>query len=293
MALALLLPAALGYLVLGMLNTGTLASRWFFRHRGLALGIAAVATSGGGLVTPLLGWAMQLYGWRMALVYESASILLIVVLLLTVLIVKDSPDRMGLARHPENNGREEARMAFEAARDSASGLAGELRRWGTILGNRAFWAPSLLVATISGISQAIVTAAVPYGIQLGFAAKTTFFLVTAFSIAAAMTKILAGVLSDFVDKRLVLIFAALCMMASLSFLSFFQGSYGALLAASCLAGMALARCRPVGTDRGAFRGRPLRRHHGMDLFSDGRTDNPGGAGFRHPVRPQRKLSFRL
>ena len=67
MALALLLPAALGYLVLGMLNTATLVSRWFFRHRGLAFGIAAVATSGGGLVTPFLGQAIRHYGWRSAL----------------------------------------------------------------------------------------------------------------------------------------------------------------------------------------------------------------------------------
>ena len=72
MALMLLLPAAIGFMSLGPLTTAALASRWFYRRRGLALGIAAVATSGGGfVVVPLLSRAIQQYGWRTALDLRS------------------------------------------------------------------------------------------------------------------------------------------------------------------------------------------------------------------------------
>ena len=242
MAMALLLPAALGYLVLGMLNTATLASRWFFRRRGLALGIAAVATSGGGLITPLLSWAIRHDGWRLALLYE-AGVLCLIVLLLAVLVVRDSPAAMGLARHPENEGRAGAHAVSESRDRHRSGLGGEVRRWRAILGSRGFWAPSLVVAGMAGISQAIVTAAVPYGTQLGFAA-TAALLVTGFSIAAAITKIAAGIFSDRMDRKFLLLFAALCMMASLALLSFFP-SYAALMIGCCLAGVALGAALPA------------------------------------------------
>lgn len=242
MALAVLLPGALGYLVLGMLNTSTLASRWFFRRRGLALGIGAVATSGGGFVTPLLAWAIHLYGWRTALVYESAAIALIV-LLLASLLVRDSPAAMALAGHRENAGREEANIRHQPARDPGTGVAGELHRWRTILRNRGFWAPSLLVATISGISGAIVTAAVPMGVQLGFAAQAAF-LASAFAISAAITKILSGIVSDIMDKRILLLCAMTCMMASLALLCVFP-TFSALAAACGLAGIALGGSLPT------------------------------------------------
>ncbi len=65
MALILFFPAAIAFMAAGPLNTSTLASRWFYRRRGLAQGLAAVATSGGGFtVVPLLSVAIQHYGWR-------------------------------------------------------------------------------------------------------------------------------------------------------------------------------------------------------------------------------------
>lgn len=48
MAALLFLPTAIGFMCIGPLTTSAMASRWFYRHRGLALGLAAVATSGGG-----------------------------------------------------------------------------------------------------------------------------------------------------------------------------------------------------------------------------------------------------
>jgi MFS family permease len=242
MALALLLPAALGYLVLSFLNTTTLASRWFFRRRGLALGIAAVATSGGGFITPLMSWAIRHDGWRAALFYE-AGVLCLIILLLAILLVRDSPAVMGLAQHPENAGRGGLHALSEPVEKRSGGLGQELRRWGMILGSRGFWAPSLVVASMAGISQAIVTAAVPYGTQLGFAASAAL-LVTGFSIAAAITKIAAGIFSDRMNRKLLLFSATICMIAALALLSFVP-TFPALLAACCLSGVALGGALPT------------------------------------------------
>lgn len=102
MAVILLLPAAAASMTLGYLNTSTLTARWFSRHRGLAMGIAAVATSGGSVtVVPLLSVAIRQYGWRWALLNEGLVIAAII-LALTLLVVRDRPSAMGLEDHPEN-----------------------------------------------------------------------------------------------------------------------------------------------------------------------------------------------
>jgi sugar phosphate permease len=232
-ALILLLPMASAFMVLGPLNTSTLASRWFYRHRGLALGIAAVATSGGGFtVTPILSRAIAQYGWRTALAYEGV-VLFVIILALALLVVRDRPADMNLADHPENQGRASA----------AAAAAGESLRWTEILSTRAFWIPCLTVATISATSQAIVVTLVPYGVQLGMKPVAAALPISVFAIAAAITKIAAGVLSDRVNQRYLLIAAALGMTLSWLTLSFFAVS-GALFAGAGLAGVALGLALP-------------------------------------------------
>ena len=104
MAAILLLPMAVVFIGLGQLNTATLASRWFYKRRGLALGIAAVATSGGGFtVVPALSAAIQNYGWRQALLYEGLMTAILITAL-TLLVIRDRPADLGLADHPENAG---------------------------------------------------------------------------------------------------------------------------------------------------------------------------------------------
>ena len=240
--LLLLLPAALGFMILGPMTTSTLTSRWFFRRRGLALGIAAIATSGGGLlVVPFLSMAIQAYGWRNALLGEAA-VMLVVIFLLALLVLKDNPFKAGLGGDPENAGRTDGELLVTP--DTSGGKSDRQLRWRDILGNRGFWAPSLLVATVSGASEAIVISAPPYGHQLGFALASAALLVSAFSAAAALTKILAGILADFWDKRFLLFGTALCLPLSLLTLYYLE-SYAAVFAASCLAGISLGGVLPT------------------------------------------------
>jgi MFS family permease len=240
MALLLLVPAAAGFMLFGPVASATLASRWFYRRRGLAQGITAIAVSGGGLiVAPLLSHAIEAYGWRRALAGEAAAIFLIVTAL-ALLILKDSPLRAGLAEHPENKGRSDTALVGQDGGEPAPNY----RSWRTILGNAGFWAPSLTLATAAGVGETILVAVPPYGHQLGIATGPLALLVLTFAIATALAKILAGVMADFWDKRILLFLSAVCMPLSLAILSWFAG-YPALLLASCLAGIATGGIAPV------------------------------------------------
>ena len=232
MAVILLLPAAFVFMSLGPLNTSTLVARWFHRRRGLAMGLAAVATSGGGFtVVPLLSVAIQHYGWRSALFYEGVIIALIVTALTFVL--RDRPSNMGLEHHPENQDRDVAAPSGSVTMD-----------WKVIFTSRAFLIPALTLTAVSGTCQATVITLVPYGVQLGATPAAAALLISAFAISAAVTKVAAGSLADHINPHFLLIAAAAAM--TLSWLTpSLSSAYGGLLASSCLAGLALGCALPT------------------------------------------------
>ncbi|HEU4548227.1 MAG TPA: MFS transporter [Rhizomicrobium sp.] len=235
MALLLLLPAGAGFAAIGPLSTNTLASRWFFRRRGLALGLAAVATSGGGfVVVPLLSQAIQHLGWRQALLWE-ALVLVVLIVTVALLVVRDYPATMGLADHRENHGRAEAEARLVAG-------AGPLSP-GTIAKSRAFWLAALTMALVAATSQAMVVTLVPYGIQLGYAARLVAMLIAGFSVCAGITKVVAGLLADRMDLRWLLALAA-GLMAFAWLAVALSSAYESLLLSACLGGIALGLALP-------------------------------------------------
>lgn len=231
MVLALLVPASIGFMAIGPLTTSTLAARWFHKRRGLALGIAAVATSGGGLVVvPLLSHAIQTYGWRQGLLLE-ALVIGVIIIAIALLILRDNPASMRLESHPENQGYVAQPQALRPD-------------WRAVLSRRDFWLPSLALVNISGTCQAIVVTIVPYGVQLGVSATQAAFFISAFAVCAAAAKILAGFLADRIDQRLLLVAALLSMILCQLLLCLFP-SYHALLISSCLAGISLGFALPT------------------------------------------------
>jgi MFS family permease len=231
MALILFVPAALGFMAIGPLTTSTLAARWFWRRRGLAMGLAAIATSGGGLVVvPLLSQAIRAHGWRSALLGE-AVIVTAIIIVLSLALLRDGPAAVGLADHAENQGR--------TAHSTHDRL-----RWHAILASAAFWRPSLALATVSGISQAVVVTLVPYGVAMGVSATQAAFGISAFALAAAITKIVAGVLADRVAPTTILVAALVAMIAAQALFCLAPG-YAALVAAASLAGIALGGALPT------------------------------------------------
>jgi MFS family permease len=232
MAVILVFPAAIAFMAAGPLNTSTLASRWFYRRRGLAQGFAAVATSAGGFtVVPLLSAAIQRHGWRPALFYGGV-IESVVIVVLALLVLRNRPSDLGLQDHPENQGR--------PANAAASGRL----RLSDILFSRAFWIPCLTLAAISATSQAIVITLVPYGVQLGMTPVAAALPISVFAIVAAITKVVAGLLADRINQRALLIVAALAMTACWLLLTVLALP-PALFAAAGLAGLALGCALPT------------------------------------------------
>ncbi len=238
MATLLFLPAAIGFVAIGPLTTAAMAARWFHRRRGLALGLAAVATSGGGFtVVPLLSRAIQDHGWRMGLAYEAVG-MAVIIIVLALAILRDNPFAVGLGDHPENRG-----LPAGAALD-VGGTIGTALKWTDILSTRAFWIPSLVLACTSGTAQALVVTLVPYGVGLGLKMAAAAFLISIFAIAAAITKVTAGLLADHISKRFLLIAAAFLMMLAWLSLSLWP-YYEALFASSALGGMSLGCALPT------------------------------------------------
>lgn len=238
MAFMLLIPAAIGFLALGTVTTGTLVSRWFYKRRGLALGIGAIATSGGGIfVVPVLSKLIASYGWRATLLIEAVVILLCVIPL-AFFVLKSRPADMGLESHQENRGR----PAADLARLSGEGGAPKLH-WHEILGSRNFWGVATLLACISGINQTLVTTFVPYAVLLGYTATQAALLISIFAVSAALTKILGGVLADYVNRQYLMIAAGFVITAAAGIL-YVWNSYTALAVAAILAGTSLGCVLP-------------------------------------------------
>jgi MFS family permease len=91
------LLVGLGASCLGVVVCGSSVGKWFFKKRGIALGIATMGISFGTiLLTPLVGYVNQYLGWRAGLVVLGIITCLVGVLISQFLMRKTQPEDYGL-----------------------------------------------------------------------------------------------------------------------------------------------------------------------------------------------------
>jgi len=134
------------YAALGAVDDATtsvpyalVVSRWFNRHRGLALGSMMLGLGAGSVIVPPV--AQQLiagYGWRITFVIAGGAILLILIPIIGAFL-KESPRQMGL--YPDGAA-------------SASEVKGELEgfTWHEIRNSGAFW---LIIGTFTLLTASV------------------------------------------------------------------------------------------------------------------------------------------
>jgi predicted MFS family arabinose efflux permease len=109
------------------------AHRWFHSHRGLVVGVLTASTATGQLLfLPLLAYLVERDGWRFA-VLSLAGVLLLV-LPLIFLLMRDSPEQLGL--RPYGSPGEELRIASSLPKNPFAEAVSALK---TGLRSRDFW----------------------------------------------------------------------------------------------------------------------------------------------------------
>jgi MFS family permease len=145
------------YAAFALLSTGTTAiafsaliSRWFSRRRGLALGIGLAGLGLGGVFWSLLTqWLFQHFGWREAFTW-MAGIIALGVLPLLLLVLRNSPESMGL--NPDGDKTPSAAVR----RDAATGLS--LRE---AMSTRVYWLMMITFFLVASAAYGVMLNMVP------------------------------------------------------------------------------------------------------------------------------------
>ncbi len=189
---------AVGFAATGHVVATAVLSQWFVVRRGLVVGLLSGASMGGmTILTPLAMWLILLVGWRGTYwVLAAASFVLIVPLGLWV--VRDRPERMGLAPDGFRSNPEQIAASAAAVEAAERTTLTEATR------SHSFW--QLLAGFFGcGFSMNLISAhGVPMLTDHGFhpmTAASALGLLGGVSIGGAM---LLGFLSDRYGRRVIL-----------------------------------------------------------------------------------------
>jgi len=208
-----------------------LSTNWFYKKRGRALGIAAVATSAGGfIVQPIFSYMIHAYGWRMALLYMGLAITVISILLILRYFISRPED---IGQFPDG----EAQSTPQTITAANPAL---------ILKNRDFWVIALACGLLLASDQALLVSLKPFGENLGFSNAQATLIPTVVAGSAIAGKLLIGWMIERFDKRLV--FALVCLSNILFLLAaIFMTSFAALVTVAAFVGIAIGGIYPVWT----------------------------------------------
>lgn len=231
MLLTVFVLVGFGFTACGPFICNALTTNWFYRRRGRALGIAAIATSAGGfLIVPLFSRLMTVLGWRDATLVTGMGIAVISTAL-TLIFIRSRPEDIG--QYPDG--------ASKPVAESVSA-----KRPAQILKNPEFWLIAVACGLLLGSDQALMSSLVPYGEEQGFGRARAATLVSFVAISAIVGKLVIGWLVERYDKRLI--FAGVCA-SNVAFLvtAVLAPPYVILLVVTSLVGIAIGGVYPVWT----------------------------------------------
>jgi len=180
-----------------------LANSWFIRRRALAMTLISSAIGiGGTLITPLLAFSVQTWGWRQGAFLSGLGLILLGVPV--ALSVKRSPESMGLLPDGMRAGDDHA----------ASGRAGGAQPAGEFtlsqaMRTGAFWMIILATTARVAVYNAITVHFVPIMVWKGVSEARAAALLAATALMSLPSHLLVGWIADYVSKPRLM---GLCMV---------------------------------------------------------------------------------
>jgi sugar phosphate permease len=218
----------------GWLPNTKILVNWFVRRRTMALALMGVGMSVGGLLSPLIAYGIELYGWRSV---ATASGALMVLGLALLPLLYSSPEDRGLK--PESDvRRNQTSVKAQTILEDEFTVQAALR-------TRSFW----LIAAGHGLALTSVVAIVVHYVThvstgLGFSlqvAATLFALLTGMQMVG---QLFSGFAGDSISKRWLAAGAMLVHALAISLLAFGQ-TLNVVIAASALHGLAWGTRGPL------------------------------------------------
>jgi MFS family permease len=175
----------------GPLATQTLAARWFRARRGFAIGIVVAGVAlGGAAMPPLFTFLLSEMDWRV--VARIIAALAFVMLPVVLLVVRDTPEDLGLEPEPDTAEN------LEAGGVAPSWTARE------ILAHRNFWALVAAFLPLYVAGMAIASNFAPIAADNGIDPRAAAFFYAAVNLLGSAAKVAIGKLSDILDQRMLL-----------------------------------------------------------------------------------------
>jgi MFS family permease len=233
-AIILFIPLPAALLGTGTITMTMLVARWFDAQRGRAMALSILGMSlGGFILAPLIGLAIEAFGWRPALIISGLCGLLL--LLLLSLVVRDRP----VAGDSESGQSSAPHRSIATA-----GKPNAPAKIGILLRRADFWTIALSTALATGIIQAIAVSIVPLGLEGGLTMIQATSLVSATGGAAIAGKLLLSVFADKVD-RIALMTAMFLLGSVVNAALLMNTGYYPLLACAAFLGLATGALMPV------------------------------------------------
>ena len=197
---------ALGIGFCGFFPLNVAIIHWFERWRARAMSALSIGLAVGGIVTPIVGWSLQTYGWRATAL--ASGIIAIVFGFPLASMIRNRPSDIGEVVDGIREERPSSMLTGESARTEDRTRDFTARE---ALRTPAFWLLSLGHAFALFIVQAVIVHAISHLTEsMGFSiaqAALVFTLVTVMQIAGVLVGWFIG---DRYDKRLI---SAGCMLA--------------------------------------------------------------------------------
>ncbi len=225
-----LMPVA--NVLLGQMANTALISRWFVRFRGRAMGIAAVGTSVGGFIIPvLLTTLIEDYGWRLALMLLAVGTFLCMAPVLYWMIINNPAD---IGQNPDGAQQPALSPAPEAERNVLLGVMKE----------RAFWCQTVAIGVSLFVYLGFLANLYPHAISVGIPTHHAAALLSIVAICAIAGKLTFGLVADYLDLRITLLTSFLLIILGALTLGN-ANTYAGISSGAVLFGLAAGGLLPV------------------------------------------------
>jgi sugar phosphate permease len=175
-----------------------LANSWFIRRRALAMTLISSSVGmGGTLVTPLLAFSVQTWGWRHGAFLAGLGLILTGIPV--ALLVKRSPEAMGLLpdgaqRPPDYNGAVFADTASPSAVPEADFTLKQAMR------SPAFWMMILATTARVAVYNSISVHFIPIMVWKGVSEQRAAAMLAVMALMSLPSHLLIGWIADFTSK---------------------------------------------------------------------------------------------